>query len=126
MERREDERTGGGFDTRDDVVEDLVREARKTKRTERKGLQEDLSREVGWGGGREGGEFVAELLWGSFVVVGFGDKENGVSCTVFAVFRNCRFQQQQQQQQLLLGAGAHSQLLWQQEQEDKSSCCCKG
>jgi hypothetical protein len=51
MERREDERTGGGFDTRDDVVEDLVREARKTKRTERKGLQEDLSREVGWGWG---------------------------------------------------------------------------
>jgi len=126
-ERREDERTGGGYDTRDDVVEDLVREARKTKtkKAERKGLQEDLSREVRWGGvgGREGGEFVAELLWGSFVVEGFGYKENGVSCTVFAVFRNCRFQQQQQ---FLLGAGAHSQLLWQQEQEDKSSCCCKG
>jgi hypothetical protein len=71
-------RTGGGeFDTLDDVVEDLVREARKTKKTkktEQKGLQEDLLREVGWGGlgwgeGRGGicrGIVVGNLCGGGF------------------------------------------------------------
>jgi hypothetical protein len=76
----------GVFDTLDDVVEDLVRDARKTKtkKTEQKGLQEDLLREVGWGGlgGGKGGNLsrncCGEPLW--WGVLGIKKMASAVQC----------------------------------------------